>query len=261
MPVRQELTAQPDQRLPLGHWLFARYAWPPNELGYCGPADTSTTEIAARAREFDGSWPYLTAIAEAAGVDDPLDAAVVESYWVGGPLLDLVDPATLLDGLRGAFAGQVTGLLADLTDSAGVLAHHSFHVFVVYPWIRFLSRDATTALGVMQNCRIRWGKVESLDGDTAVILSRPLVFEAGVIRLGQAAVERVQWGFDGASSITAPRPGDTVSAHWHRICDTLTDSGTAALAAATQTTLDLVNAARGSPQQITHHEEKGHDRT
>lgn len=268
MPDRQTLmSASPAQRIPPGHSLFARYALPPNELGYCGPADAGVllrgdnpADIAAHAREFDGTWPYLTAIAEAAGIDEPLDADVVESYWIGGPLLDRIDSATLLDRLRDAFTGQVTGLLGDLTDCTGVLAHHSFHVFVVYPWVRFLSRDATTALHVMQNCRIRWGQVQSVDGDTAVILSRPLVFDAGVMALGDAAAERVQCGNVGASSI-APRPGDTVSAHWHCICDTLTDSGTTALAAATQTTLDLVNAARGSPQQFTHHEEAGHDRT
>lgn len=244
MPDRRTLTAPPAQLIPLGHSLFARYALPPNELGYCGPADASMTDIAAHAREFDGTWPYLMAIAEASGTDDPLDVGVVENYWVGGPLLDRVDPATLLDRLRDSFAGQVTGLLDDLTDCAGVLAHHSFHVFIVYPWVRFLSRDATTALRVMQSCRIRWGTVESVDDDTAVIVSRPLVIDADVIALGDATAERVQWRNDGASSIQSPRPGDTVSAHWHRICDTLTDSQTGALATATQATLDLVNAAR-----------------
>jgi hypothetical protein len=224
--------------------LFARYALPPNELGYCGPAHATATDIAAHAREFDGTWPYLTAIAEAAGIDDPLDASVVESYWVGGPLLDRTDPEALLDRLRNAFAGQVTGLLADLTDCAGVLAHHSFHVFVVYPWVRFLSRDATTALQVMQNCRIRWGTVESVDGGTAVIISHPLTIDADAIVLGDATAETVQWRHDEASSIIAPRPGQAVSAHWHHICDTLSDSQTAALAAATQTTLDLVNTTR-----------------
>ncbi|MGX9791015.1 DUF6390 family protein [Mycobacterium sp. MMS18-G62] len=238
------MSAPPAQRIPRGHSLFARYALPPNELGYCGPALATATDIAAHAREFDGTWPYLTAIAEAAGADDPLDADVVENYWVGGALLDRIDPASLLDRLRDAFAGQVTGLLSDLTDPAGVLAHHSFHVFVVYPWVRFLTRDAATALQVMQNCRIRWGTVESVDGDTAVILSQPLVADAETIALADPTAERVEWRHDGASPISAPRPGQVVSAHWHRICDTLTDSGVTALATATQTTLDLVNATR-----------------
>lgn len=241
------MTAPSARRVPLGHALFARYALPPNELGYCGPGDASVllraddpVGIAAHAREFDGSWPYLTAIAAAAGVADPLDADVVTSYWVGGPLLERLDPASLLDALNSAFAGQVTGLLADVADPAGVRAHHSFHVFVVYPWVRFLDRDAATALQVLQSCRIRWGTVQSVDGDAAMILSRPLVFDTDVIALGDASPERVQLN----SLMDAPRPGDTVSAHWHRVCDILTDSETASLAAATQTTLDLVNTLR-----------------
>ena len=108
------MTALHEQKLPAGYALFARYAFPPNELGYCGPADADVllrgdnpTEVAAHAKEFDGAWPYLRAIAEAAGTPDALDADVVRSYWVGGPQLDRVDPAALLEKLRSAFKGQV----------------------------------------------------------------------------------------------------------------------------------------------------------
>src|SRR5512139_1310757 len=97
-----------------GDALFARYAFPPNELGYCGPADTAVDELVARAREFDGAWPYLRAIADAAGVGDPLDIDVVRTYWVGGPHLDKGDAQALLVRLREAFTGQMTGLLGDL---------------------------------------------------------------------------------------------------------------------------------------------------
>jgi Family of unknown function (DUF6390) len=248
------MTTLPGQRLPAGHALFARYAFPPNALGYCGPADAAVllrgdnpAEVAAVAREFDGTWPYLRVIADAAGIADLLDADVVRSYWVGGPLLDRVDPTALLDQLRRAFTGQVTGLLAELTQPAGALAHHSFHVLVVYPWVRFLDRDATTALRVMQNCRIRWGTVESVDGEHVKMLTRPLTFDSAVLALGDTVPERVRWAKDGLSLIGAPEPGDRVSAHWDWVCDSLTDAETAALATATQATLDVVNTVRKNP--------------
>ena len=85
----------------------------------------------------------------------------------------------LLARLRTAFKGQVTGLLDAVPATAEVLAHHSFHVFVVYPWVRFLRRDAATALRVMQDCRIRWGTVESVAGEHVVISSRPLQLDDG----------------------------------------------------------------------------------
>jgi hypothetical protein len=71
-----------------------------------------------------------------------------------------------------------------------------------------------------------------------------LVCDNDVIALGDAVDERVQWSEDGVALVDAPRRGQTVSAHWHRICDVLTESETAELASATQTTLDLVNATR-----------------
>lgn len=245
------MTATPVQRLPAGHALFARYAYPPNELGYCGPADAEVLlrgdnpeQVAAHARAFDGTWPYLTAIAAAAGVDDPLDVEVVRSYWVGGPLLSAVDSDVLLDTLRQAFTGQVTGLLADLTTAVGALAHHSFHVFVVYPWLRFLDRDAQTALHVMQQCRIRWGTVESISDDHAVLRSQPLAFDGEVLTLDAHTTETVRWRQNGVSLIAAPRPGDVVAAHWDWVCDGLTERQSDALAAATRATLDLINTAR-----------------
>ena len=225
-----------------GHTLFARYAYPPNELGYCGPAHRDgSSGLAAHAREFDGAWPYLTAIADAVGGSDPLDEDVVRSYWVGGPSLGEVEPEQLLVRLRNAFRGQVTGLLDALSTPAGVLAHHSFHVFVVYPWVRFLGRDATTALRVMQDCRIRWGTVESVTGEQAVIAARPLQFEHGALFLGEPRTEHAWWSKNGVSLAPAPDPGATVSAHWDWVCGTLTDEESSALATATQVTLDLVN--------------------
>jgi hypothetical protein len=238
------MTALPEQRLPAGQALFARYAYPPNELGYCGPGDVPRSQLGRHANEFEGAWPYLRAIADTVGIADPLDAEVVRSYWVGGPLLEQVDPAALLYRLRTDFTGQVTGLLAEITQPTGVLAHHSFHVFVVYPWVRFLDRDQTIPVQVMQDCRIRWGTVQSVEGEHAVVLSRPLTYDAGVLALGEAVHERVRWSKEGVSLIAPPAPGDTVSAHWDWMCGTLTDAEKAALAHATQTTLDLVNAAR-----------------
>ena len=212
-----------------GHDTFACYAFPPNELGYCGPADVSLTALASHAREFDGAWPYLQAIADAAGISDPLDEDVVRSYWVGGPLLDKVDPAGLLSCLQNTFTGQVTGILNDLTSQAHALAHHSFHVFVVYPWVRFLDRDPTTPVRVMQDCRIRWGTVDSVTDDRAEMISRPLSFDAGVLALGDPRVETVRWSKNGASLAPPPAPGDTVSAHWDWVCGSLNDTDSQAV--------------------------------
>src|SRR5262245_21078248 len=234
-----------NETLSTGQALFARYAYPPNELGYCGPAvGGGTSGLAAHAREFDGAWPYLAAIAEAVDAQDPLDEEVVSSYWVGGPALSRVDPTGLLARLRASFKGQVTGMLDAVHAAPRVLAHHSFHVFVVYPWVRFLDRDSATALGVMQDCRIRWGTVESVEGEHAVIASRPLHLDDGALALGESRAERVQWKKGELSLAPAPQQGSLVAAHWDWVCGSLTHDQTAALESATLTTLELVNTIR-----------------
>lgn len=235
-----------------GWELFARYAFPPNELGYCGPPDASVLlseqrpRIAGHAQGFDGAWPYLEEIAEAAGVDDPLDSDVVGAYWVGGELLGKVDPLGLLRRLSAGFCGQPTGLLDRLDPAAHrlPLAHHSFHVCVVYPWIRFLDTDPSTPLRILQACRIRWGTVQSVDADEVTLTSRPLCFDDGVLSLGAPAVETVSWSKDGVSLAPCPSPGDAVAAHWDWVCDILDVQQVEALSAATRATIELVNELR-----------------
>jgi hypothetical protein len=229
--------------LTTGQVLFGRYAYPPNELGYCGPTNGGgTSGLASHAKEFDGAWPYLTAIADAVGISDALDEEVVRSYWVGGPALSKVDPAALLARLRTSFQGQVTGALDTVPATVDALAHHSFHVFVVYPWVRFLRRDADTAVRVMQDCRIRWGTVESIAGEHAVISSPPLQFVDGRLLLGDPQTEAVHWKKGNLSLGPAPTPATVVSAHWDWVCATLTADEAIALDSATRSTLRLANS-------------------
>lgn len=227
--------------------LFARYAFPPNELGYCGPPDSAGllsapqgSEVLRHARGFDGAWPYLEEIAEAAGLD-PLDPEVVHSYWVGGPLLHRVDGPRLLHRLRTAMSGQPSGLLSSIDDDELVLAHHSFHVLVVYPWLRFLDADPVIPMRILQSCRIRWGVVSSANDEHVVIESAPLEFDGRLLHLGATRPETVRWRRGDTVLAPRPQPGQTVTAHWGWVCDTVDQAGRDALVAATETTLALVN--------------------
>ena len=97
-----------------GPVLFARYAYPPNALGYCGPGDPSALLGAAAegtdvpglgrlAARFEGAWPYLQLIAACNGLDDPLDRRVVEAYWVGNDLIARVPASALAHSLGDRF--------------------------------------------------------------------------------------------------------------------------------------------------------------
>jgi hypothetical protein len=220
-----------------GDVLFARYAFPPNELGYCGPDESDVllrhavsgrepaAEITRRARLFEGAWVYLELIAAAAGITDPMDARVVEAYWIGNELLDTVEPAAFLAAVRQRFAGQLVGPVANRWRSMPpdhALAHHGFHVFAVYPWTGLLGVRSGTALSMLDSCRIRWGTVLRVHDTRVDLRSRPLTWDGHRLALGTERVESVRWCAGEVAGRRAPAPGDVVSCHWDWVCDRLT---------------------------------------
>jgi Family of unknown function (DUF6390) len=219
-----------------GRVLFARYAYAPNDLGYCGPAATaalfelgvtgrSDVDVTAIAREFSGAWPYATLLAELAGIDDPLDEEVMRAYWTGGPLLDTVDPEVfgrkLLEVLGSKAGHYWAHLTADLLPE--VAPTHGFHVFGVYPWSRLLvGGPAEQPLHVLDNCRIRWGRVISVDGAHVVVRSRRLRWDGGRLGLAPATAERVRFATGGRAFVPAPVVGQWLALHWDSVCEVLT---------------------------------------
>ncbi len=212
-----------------GALLFARYAYPPNELGYCGPEGAAAllrpgavAEIERRARAFEGAWTYLEFLASALDLGDPLAEDVVDAYWVGNDLLNAVDPALLLEHLAERFRGQPGGTWRAAAGRAR--AHHSFQVFEVYPWAGLLleGRPPGPAVTVLDRCRIRIGVVRGVVGGVVTVLSRPLVWDGSSLAPGDAVVETARWSVDGRSLIAAPASGDLVALHWDWVCDVLT---------------------------------------
>jgi hypothetical protein len=240
-----------------GALLFARYAYPPNALGFCGAdeprtllehahageADGGLTELA---RTFEGAWPYLTLIAGASGLSDPLDLRVVEAYWVGNELLDRVPPRELARHVEERFGRRLGRALGTVTDAAaaGALPHHCFHVFVVYPWLGLLRGGVVTEpLRVLDRCRITPARVLRADGDELEVLARPLVWDASRLALAAPRTRRVRWREDGLALVARPEPGELVSLHWDVACDRLTPAAAARLQAATARALSVVASA------------------
>jgi Family of unknown function (DUF6390) len=239
-----------------GPLLFARYAYPPNALGLCGADETaallqygdageSDRGLAELARTFEGAWPYLTLIAGANGIADPLDARVVEAYWVGNSLLDAVRPGALARHVEDRFRGRIGRSWNRLLDAvaAGAVPHHSFHVFAVYPWFGLLRSGAVDEpLRVLDRCRITPALVESVGVDQARVLLRPLVWKEPNLELGPWTFREVRWRDDGLGFLT-PRPGDWVSLHWDFVCDRLSPAAAAGLDRTARRALRAVNAA------------------
>ncbi|MDQ3735177.1 MAG: DUF6390 family protein [Actinomycetota bacterium] len=252
-----------------GAGMFVRFAYPPNERGYCGPADTGSllkygrddaeeAGFRAVAQAFTGAYPYLELLAVAAGIPDPLDSRVVEAYWIGNDLLDRVSPTVLgaqMEELFRRSVGQFSNLaLGGVTNG---LAHHSFHVFCIYPWVGLLGNDRmhAHALNIVDKCRIRQGQVVEISAGRVTVESQPLVYNEGRLRLGPAVPEvtngevtngevtdKATTAAAGAGGeVTDLAVGDWVALHWDWICDRLTEQQRDALTRYTAHHLSIVN--------------------
>jgi hypothetical protein len=245
----------------IGPVLFARYAYPPNALGYCGPDDSTAllryaaagddrAALAHLARQFAGAWPYLCLIAAANGRRDPLDADVVEAYWVGNGLLRRAGGSLFAAHLTDRFAARAGCGTGDLGELAvrGAPAHHNFHVFGVYPWVGLLRAGTVEhPLRVLDACRVRWGRVVAVADGRATVSSRPVEWDGRRLRLGLERYESAMLTVDGTGLAPTVRPGDAVSLHWNWVCDVLRPRQEAMLRQVTRHVLALTNDALGRP--------------
>ena len=237
-----------------GPLLFARYAFPPNDRGLCGPDDRAALRgyatagvtdpgLVQLARGFAGAWPYLQLIAAANRIADPLDRRVVEAYWIGNDLLDSVrmsDYGPFLDERFRGRAGRGWERIAQAIP-AGAVPHHSFHVFGVYPWTGLLrAGHAAPSLQVLDSCRISCGRVIAVGpaAGTVLVRRRPLTWDGRLLGYGAAVPCQAAAGF-----VAGLRTGDWVSMHWDCICDRLSRRQLLSLRRFTARHLRLANEA------------------
>ena len=214
-----------------GLLLFIQYGFMPNHLGYCGGNENELLleHAAARAADrglapmlakFTGAFPYLRTIATANEIADPFDARVVEAYWIGNPLLNNVRPAELAGSLQDRFGKQMSGKLREqiLTKPAsGAHPYHLFHVIDVYRHIE----SEEVSLAAMENCRVSWGKVRSVEISSLLVDRQPLQIQDGKLVLGEPRAERVLRSLSGKGFVDEVHQGDWVSIHWGWACDIL----------------------------------------
>lgn len=244
-----------------GPLLFARYAYPPNELGYCGSdaaealiehldSGVANEDLRKLASAFEGAWPYLALIAEQTQRADPLDAEVVHAYWIGNHLLDEVRLLDFGNSLDDRFRDRASGRWGVMAESitGGAVPHHSFHVFCVYPWVGLLRTGTVDpAMHVLDRCRIRVGKVLHTSDDHVVVDSSRLAFIGGQIVPQPPVPETVRLAREGKALTARPHVGDTVALHWDWVCDVVTDREAASLVALNSRHMAIANRTlRGS---------------
>jgi hypothetical protein len=211
---------------PCGPLRFVRFASPPNRLGHCGPVvsegvgqyldepvDGGFAELAA---QFEGAYPYLQLLAGAAHRTDPLDADVVEAYWIGNGLLDRVSTLDFGNSIDARFRRRAGSSWWRIDGSVAVgVAHHSYHVLHVTPWTGLMRRGVVDEpLRIVDQCCVSWAQVVGAGSGAPLVRRRPLVWAGSRLQFGEPVIERV------TSPITV-EPGDWVALHWGTVCERL----------------------------------------
>jgi Family of unknown function (DUF6390) len=241
----------------IGPIRFARYAYPPNRLGLCGPADApalidgaaagASRELRQLALGFEGAYPYLRLIADENGVADPLDPAVVEAYWIGNDLTEAVRPRALHRSLDARFRDRMP--VADWrwlerAVEGGSRPNHAFHVLEIFPRAGLLRGDAADPIvATIDACRIRWGRVIGVEADRLLVEARPLEVVDGLLRLGSPRAESATGWIGADGLLDGVGSDDWVSLHWGWACDRLSPPRLARLAAWTDRALAAANQA------------------
>lgn len=238
-----------------GALTFGRYAFPPNQRGYCGPDDSEALfqYVAERTpdqglveleRRFEGAYPYLCLIAQSNGIADPFDERVVDAYWIGNSLLDGVETKALHESMGERFADRMsrTDFKWLMTKIGAARPHHNFHVFDIYVRTGLMRDDtARVAVSAMDSCRISWGSVLAVEGAELVVERPELAYANGKLSLTEPCATRVARQRNGMGFVDDVKPGDFVSIHWSWACDRLTPGELARLRRATDSCLALAN--------------------
>jgi hypothetical protein len=238
-----------------GPVLFARYAYPPNRLGLCGPDDApglltgaragADAELRSLALGFEGAYPYLRLIADENGIPDPLDRRVVEAYWLGSPLAAGVRARAFHRSLGERFRGRMATPEWRWLEAAlegGSHPIHAFHVLEIYPRVGLMrGGEAGPMLGTMDACRIRWGRVVAALDDRLIVAARRLLLSDGKLVLGPEQIEDVAAWSAADGPLDGASVDDWVSLHWGWACDRLRPEAVIRLAAWTDAAIASAN--------------------
>jgi len=246
----------PTERPASGATVFARYAYPPNRLGLCGPDDApalrdgaierADDELRRLASRFEGAFPYLELIARENGLADPLDRRVVEGYWLGNELTSGVRTPAMARSVRDRFGGRMQRREWDWLERSlggGSRPIHAFHVLEIFPRAGLMrgGEGDLPMLETMDACRIRWGTLESITGDQLVVRAPRLELADGKLRIGPPQLDTVTGWWDADGPLGGAQIGDPISIHWGWACDRLSPRQLRRLTRWTESAIAMAN--------------------
>ena len=236
--------------------LFARIAFAPCKLGYCGTPDDAEfhqklfdfvagkkdeekeSELRAGIRKFPTAWPYLRAISKKNSFDDILDLRAVEAYYFGNPFLQKCSSEQIKEVIENDFSQVLPKevsqkLLLSLPEQA--LPHHSFHAF----FIGSVSPRIEKTVSFMDNCRVGYGKIKGISKNSLNVEYRPLISFNSKLILGPYIRKPLSFF---PEFIPKPKRGTFVAFHWNTAVLELSKEQLDNLMHFTQQSLNAINS-------------------
>ncbi len=233
----------------------ARYAFPPNDKGYCGRPSFSAalrsyldgvaghSVLEREIRGFPVHYAYLKLIARESGLE-PFDEKVVRAFWIGNGLLEAVRRPALERFIRmDLFGGKETARVRKLCKGIpeGALPHHSFNVL----YVNFVTDAVERSVRNFDSCCVTSGRVDSINGKKAVLSRDSLGWDGGfVVRRKRSSADLERSGVNLAGRLSA---GDIVSVHWGMAVMKLDERSAASLWKYNRINMEAINGSVRRP--------------
>lgn len=206
--------------------MACKYAFVPNELGYCGAKNfsalfenfinnednASIAEVKDALTSFRAMYAYLQLIARYNSLE-PFDKSVLEAYWLGNKLLENVPKEAVQSLIMKEFAvipEEVRRRKAEYIKKPAYV-QHSFHVL----YVNFLNPRLKPVLENLDRCVIKWGKVLDINNGKLKVKSICLMNENGELKLKEKTFN-IENRF-----VESPRKDMLVSIHWNNAIESI----------------------------------------
>ena len=214
--------------------LAARFALPPNSLGYCGrdsaPERFNSCVMLGECEgveeeldKFIVLHPYLKTISEVTGLPK-YSKEVVEAYSIGNELLNDFKAEhydLLLDNFE--LQGVPDWFVAELreTKPKKFIPHHLFQVLFV--GVGKASGSVPYSVETINNCMVRWGEIENISDSKLTAKFASMKSDGEKIDDHDFSIQAIEETVDyNDGFLGGVQQGDTVALHWNQIIKKLT---------------------------------------
>lgn len=232
----------------------AKYSLAPNSLGYCGPAnaepilkgvilnpdENKIPQIKSILKKFSSLYPYLKLIADSNNLP-VFDEEVIESYWIGNPLLENVPHNEFQALIRNEFSkpGMLPKPIAEEKAQNLPLSlkpHHSAHVL----YINFITPKVEPILKNLSHCLVLPAEIKEPKKGTAIVKTYVLEHAHSEFQLRET-IKKIQLDFFTKFQKSEPQKGDFLTTHWNQVIEPITNQEKKSLLSQTEKTIAALN--------------------